>query len=52
MKSIEDIMSKNIMTVDINAKVDDAAKELERRKIGSLIVTKGKDSVGIITERD
>lgn len=52
MKRIEDIMTKNIITIDVNAKVTDAAKILKKHNIGSLIVTKNKDTIGIVTERD
>jgi len=52
MKSIEDIMSKKVITAESNTEVEDAAKLLEKYKIGSLIITEGKKTVGIVTERD
>jgi len=52
MRDIEDIMSKKIVTVDSYATVEDAAKELKKHEIGSLIVTQEKRTVGIVTERD
>ena len=52
MRSIEEIMSRKIITIDANAKISDAAKELAKHEIGSLIVTSAKNTVGIVTERD
>ena len=52
MREIEDIMSRNIATVDSDTTVEDAAKELKKHDIGSLIVTEGRKTVGIVTERD
>ncbi|MCK5040230.1 MAG: CBS domain-containing protein [Candidatus Aenigmarchaeota archaeon] len=52
MKSIEDIMTKNIITIDSKANVVDAAKKLEKNKEVCLIVKEGKETVGIVTERD
>ncbi|MCK5040229.1 MAG: CBS domain-containing protein [Candidatus Aenigmarchaeota archaeon] len=52
MKTIEDIMTKSILMIDVDAKVHDAAEMLEKHKIGSLVVTEGKETIGIVTERD
>jgi len=45
-------MVKNVVTVEAEATVRDAAKLMNERDIGCLLVMKGKTPVGIVTERD
>ena len=52
MKNIEDIMTRNIITIDSKATVVDAAKKLEKNKAVCLMVREGEKTVGIVTERD
>jgi CBS domain-containing protein len=49
---IEDIMVKEVITVDGESTVKEAADIMNRFEIGCLIVTKDGKAVGILTERD
>lgn len=49
---IKDIMTKNVVTIDINNTVLDACKKYREFKVGCLVVTDNNIIVGIITERD
>jgi CBS domain-containing protein len=49
---VEDVMVKEVITVDADSTVKDAAKIMNCFEIGSLIVAKDSKAVGIITERD
>jgi CBS domain-containing protein len=46
-----DLMNRNVVTVDQNATVQEAAKLMLREQVGSLCVTNGS-LVGIVTDRD
>ena len=48
----KELMSKNVVTIAPEASLDDAAKIMGQKHIGSLIVEKYKTPVGIVTERD
>ena len=45
-------MTKGVITVPVNATVRNAAKLMSEKHLGSLVVVRGKEAVGIITERD
>ena len=49
---VEDIMVKEVITIDSNATVKKAAEIMNEHEIGSLLVIEGHKAVGIITERD
>lgn len=49
---VRDFMSKNVKTVRVDATVKEAVKKMNKFRIGSIIVIRGKRPVGIITERD
>ncbi|UCH31755.1 MAG: CBS domain-containing protein [Candidatus Bathyarchaeota archaeon] len=49
---VEDIMVKEVITIDEEATVKDAADVMNKFEIGCLLVTKEGRAVGIITERD
>jgi len=49
---IEDVMVRNVATIDENASVRQAALFLEKHHIGCLPVVTGDDLVGIITDTD
>lgn len=49
---IQDIMIKEVVTLDENATVKEAAKIMNRFEIGSLIIVGKGKAVGIVTERD
>jgi CBS domain-containing protein len=48
----KELMSQDVVTITPEASLDDAAKIMGEKHIGSLIVVKYKTPVGIITERD
>ena len=51
-KEVKAIMSKDIATIAPETSMEDAAKIMGEKHVGSLIVTKYETPVGIITERD
>jgi CBS domain-containing protein len=51
-KEVKAIMSKDVATITPKTSMEEAAKIMGEKHIGSLIVTKYETPVGIITERD
>ncbi|MEA2089614.1 MAG: CBS domain-containing protein [Thermoproteota archaeon] len=49
---VEDFMTKDVVTVDVNATVKTAVNVMNHYEIGCLIVVKDGGAVGILTERD
>ncbi|MDF2956864.1 MAG: Signal-transduction protein containing cAMP-binding [Candidatus Alkanophagales archaeon MCA70_species_1] len=49
---VKDIMSKSIVTAEVDASVEVAARLMRDKNVGSLVVMKGSVPVGIVTERD
>jgi CBS domain-containing protein len=49
---VSTLMEKQVISIEENALVQTAAEIMGKKRIGSLIVTKGQAQVGIITERD
>lgn len=49
---IEDIMVKNVVTLDVSASVKEVVKNMEKNEIGSIVILKDGKPFGIITERD
>jgi len=49
---VRDVMAGNVKTIPVKSTVREAAKEMARWKIGSLVITDGRKPVGIITEGD
>jgi CBS domain-containing protein len=52
MSTVKDIMSKNVVTVDANKTVVEAAVLMSEKDIGDLVVIDGNTPIGIVTERD
>jgi CBS domain-containing protein len=52
MVCVREVMTPKVQTVTADTTVSDAAKVMEKWKIGSLVVLKGNKPVGIITEGD
>ena len=52
MVKIKEIMSAHLITVETSTSVREAVNVMAREKLGSVLVTKGKDVVGILEERD
>ena len=49
---VEDVMIKNVITVEEPTSIKDAAKKMDEANVGSVLVTKNNEPIGIITERD
>jgi len=49
---VRDIMTENVITVDANTTANEAAKLMEKKMIGAIIVTENDTPIGIITDRD
>ena len=52
MTTIGHLMNKNIQKIDLQASVQEAALKMKEKKVGSLLVEKGGQYIGIITETD
>ena len=53
MPSVKDIMTKNVITIDVDKTVFEAAELMSAKGIGCLVITVDNDvPVGIVTERD
>jgi CBS domain-containing protein len=52
MPSVKDIMTKEVVTIDVNKSVFEAAQLMTTKSLGCLIVVDKGLPVGIITERD
>ncbi len=51
-KLVKDVMTTNVVKIDGNMKVLEAAKLMKEKHVGCLIVTFGERPIGIVTERD
>ena len=49
---VNDVMSKNMLTVDKSTSLQEAAQKMSKLNIGCVIVTDKNKPVGIVTERD
>lgn len=49
---VEDIMKKDVVKIDPEAKISEAAKIMSEVMIGCIVVIKDGDLAGIVTERD
>ena len=52
MPSVKDLMTKNVITIDLNKTVFDAAVLMSEKEIACLVVIDDKTPIGIVTERD
>jgi CBS domain-containing protein len=52
MPTVEEFMTKDVVTIDAEKTVFEAAQLMTEREIGDLVVCDGKTPVGIVTERD
>lgn len=52
MKKIKDLMTKDVITINKEKTVVEAAKIIEDKRIGSLVITDNGNIVGVLTERD
>ena len=49
---VNQVMSKNVLTVDKSTSLQDAALNMKKSSVGCVIVTEDSKPVGIVTERD
>jgi len=49
---VKEIMTRQVITIEADASVFDASMMYKEKKVGCLVVIKGENCVGIITERD
>jgi CBS domain-containing protein len=52
MPSVKDIMTKDVVSVNVNQTVYEAAELMSSKGIGCLVIVEGEAPVGMITERD
>ena len=52
VETVQDIMTKEVVTIDMDQSALEAAKLMTEKRISSLIVLDKKQPVGIVTERD
>jgi CBS domain-containing protein len=52
MRTVADYMSRELAIVEREASLEDAARRMVERRVGSLLVFEGEQLVGIVTERD
>ena len=52
MGTVKDIMTDRLLTIPIDATIQEAARRMKAKKVGSLLVKKGKVFSGILTETD
>ena len=52
MTKIRDLMVKKVITLQAHASVHGAVKLMNENKIGSLVIVRNGETVGILTERD
>ncbi len=49
---VKDVMISDLATLDVSTSIRDAAKLMDKKNVGCIIVTKNQLPIGIITERD
>ena len=49
---VKDVMISDLTTLDVSTSIRDAAKFMDEKDIGCIIVTKNQLPIGILTERD
>ncbi len=52
MPTVKDFMTTNVITIDFERTVLEAAKLMHQQDVGDLVVMDGVEAKGIITERD
>ena len=49
---VKDVMITDLATLDVSASIRDAAKLMDKKDVGCIIVTKNQLPIGILTKRD
>jgi CBS domain-containing protein len=52
MKTVQEWMQRNVITVPIAATAHDAAKQMAKHNVSSVVIVQKNKPLGIITERD
>jgi CBS domain-containing protein len=52
MGQVQDIMEKNVITLEYNKSALDASKILKEKEISFLVIQKDGNPIGLVTERD
>jgi CBS domain-containing protein len=52
MPTVRDFMTTNVITIDVQGTVLDAAKLMHQQDVGDLVVMESNEPKGIVTERD
>jgi CBS domain-containing protein len=52
MPTVKDLMTKDVLTIDANKTVIEAAALMSQNDVGDLVVIENNTPVGIVTERD
>lgn len=52
MKTVGGIMTRHVKTIGPGETIATAAETMKKNRIGSLVVVKGDEPIGIVTERD
>jgi len=52
MPTVKDFMTTNVITIDVDRTVLEAAKLMHQQDVGDLVVMDGVEAKGIVTERD
>ena len=50
--AVGDIMTRNFVSAKPDTNLIDCAKEMVKKRVGSLVVKEGQKLVGVLTERD
>ena len=51
-RKVEDIMSKSVMSVDLNSSVRECSRLMSKRGVSCAVITQSGNAIGIVTERD
>lgn len=52
MAKVKDIMTKNVVSIDLETSISKAAESMSKNQLGCLVVVDREAPVGIVTERD
>lgn len=52
MPLVADIMSRELLTIEVSTTIGDAARNMVERAVGAVVVVEGEGIVAILTERD
>lgn len=50
--SVKDIMTDDVITIKASTPANEAAKIMEQKRIGAIVITENDTPVGIVTDRD